>query len=211
MAGKPQTSVDWDLIERDYRVGIKTVRQIAKEHGVSHTAIAKRAEKFGWARDMKEKVQVAAEAIVATALVAKTVSTETTLTEAATIKGYSQIVADVDLQQREDLKLAIDTTRTMLQELAVLADPQFRETLEWLRDNMDKSGKDDETGREIRDRMKEAYEYIISLSGRVKMAKEIAGTYGVYGPLQRKVFGLDTEKKNDSEVDSLLLRIGKAE
>jgi hypothetical protein len=42
--------VDWELIEKDYRAGIKTLRQIGGECGVSHTAIMKRADKGNWTR-----------------------------------------------------------------------------------------------------------------------------------------------------------------
>jgi hypothetical protein len=47
-AGKKH--VDWELVEKDFRAGIKTVRQIAEERGVSHTAILKRARRDGWER-----------------------------------------------------------------------------------------------------------------------------------------------------------------
>ena len=36
---------DWEKIEADYRAGIKTLRQIAGEHGVTHGAINKRAQR----------------------------------------------------------------------------------------------------------------------------------------------------------------------
>ena len=41
---------DWEKIEADYRAGIKTLRQIAGEHGVTHGAINKRAKRDGWSR-----------------------------------------------------------------------------------------------------------------------------------------------------------------
>ncbi len=203
-AAKP--SVDWELIEKEYRVGIKTIRQLAKDYGVSHTAIQKRAKKFGWVQDLSEKIQTTAQTLVAKGMVARSVSTETTLTDAATVKVYSGIVADVDLQQREDLQLAINTQRIMLQELALLADPKFAEHLERLGEIMDTT-YENASGNVVKDKVNELYRYIISLSGRVKMAKEIAGAYGVYHPLQRKAFGLDAEKGTKSEFEDMLRRI----
>ncbi len=42
---------DWERIALDYRAGIKTLRQIAEEHGITHGAINKRAKRDGWERD----------------------------------------------------------------------------------------------------------------------------------------------------------------
>ena len=42
--------LDWEAIEADYRAGRCSVRDIAARHGVSHTAINKRARAEGWAR-----------------------------------------------------------------------------------------------------------------------------------------------------------------
>ena len=52
---------DWEKIEADYRAGIKTLRQIAGEHGVSHVAINKRAKRDGWSRDLSAKIAAKAE------------------------------------------------------------------------------------------------------------------------------------------------------
>ena len=77
--------VDWELIEKHYRAGIKTVRQLATEYGVSHTAIQKRATKFGWTRDLSEKVQQTAKYLGATQVVAKSVATDSKLSDAQTM------------------------------------------------------------------------------------------------------------------------------
>lgn len=44
--------IDWEKIELDYRAGIKTLRQIADEHGISNPAISKRAKRDDWSRDL---------------------------------------------------------------------------------------------------------------------------------------------------------------
>ncbi|MFP4104830.1 MAG: hypothetical protein ACLFVU_01975 [Phycisphaerae bacterium] len=55
-----QNKPDWEAIERAYRAGSLSIRNIADQHGVSDTAIRKRATKHGWQRDLTEKVQKAA-------------------------------------------------------------------------------------------------------------------------------------------------------
>jgi len=42
--------VDWVEIERDYRAGTMSIRELAAWYGISDTAIRKRAKRDGWAR-----------------------------------------------------------------------------------------------------------------------------------------------------------------
>jgi len=57
----PKKDIDWEAIQREYRAGILSVREIATMHGVSHTAINKRAKKDSkhWQRDLTKKIQAA--------------------------------------------------------------------------------------------------------------------------------------------------------
>lgn len=50
-------TTDWEAIEREYRAGQLSVSEIGRQHGVSHTAINKRAKKEGWTRDLTAKVR----------------------------------------------------------------------------------------------------------------------------------------------------------
>jgi hypothetical protein len=200
--------IDWELIERDYRAGLKTLRQMADEYGVSHVTIAQRAKRYSWERDLEKKIQQAAKN-KATRAEANKSANKDLKTDAQVVEVYADVVASVDLLQREDVKLAIDNTRSQLQELVALGDPMFRERLEALGEEFDESGPTPNGGWKV-DKKKELYDYIISLAGRVKMAKEIAGSHGVYIPLQRKIFGLDNEKQQTSDIDLLLKRINES-
>lgn len=213
MAGEAaKKHVDWELIEKDYRAGIKTLRQIAEERGVSHVAIQKRAKTYGWTRDLSEKIQAKAKEKVTKAAVTKQryqeglETKEAKLTDAQVVDKYADIVASVDQIQREDVKLAIDNSRSQLQELVTLGNPRFTEILEEIADAFDESGPTANGGWKT-DKTNELYRYIISLAGRVKMAKEIAASHGVYIPLQRKIFGLDAEKKSTGEFEEMLRRV----
>jgi uncharacterized protein YjcR len=43
--------IDWNAIERDYRCGSLSLRELAAKHGCSHSAIANFAGRHGWTRD----------------------------------------------------------------------------------------------------------------------------------------------------------------
>jgi len=54
---------DWLEIEGDFRAGVKSLREIANEHGLTEGAIRKRAKRDGWLRDpsgtKRERVKAA--------------------------------------------------------------------------------------------------------------------------------------------------------
>lgn len=217
--------VDWELIEKDYRAGIKTVRQIAEERGISHTAINKKAKQFAWERDLEKRVQTKAKNKVSRQLVSKVVSTETQLSDAQVVEVYSDVVASVDMIQREDVRMAVDASRGHLSELIALTDPAYKDKLQWvatlieraIRVKAEKGKKKPMPSQEDLDALLESFhdlaeiyalfKYTTTLHSRVKLAKEIAASHGVYIPLQRKIFGLDTEKKSTGEFEEMLRQV----
>lgn len=67
MASKPDTAdkkpaTDWEAIEKDYRLGQLTVREIARRFDVSHTSITRKAEKLGWMRDLSDEIRAKTQA-----------------------------------------------------------------------------------------------------------------------------------------------------
>lgn len=202
-------AVDWLIVEKDYRAGIKTLRQIADEHGITHGAINKRAKRDGWDRDLSGKIQAKAESLVSKAVVSSEVSREKLATERQIVEANAHAVAHVDLTNRKDVLRGMDVSRQHIDELAALNDPAFRERLEWLGQIMDESGKDEETGRAVKDKVNELYRYIIDMPGRVKMAKEVAAAVGVYVPMMRKIYKLDADANSAaSSVEDMLRKLG---
>jgi len=196
---------DWRAIEREYRAGIKTLRQIASEHGITHGAINKRAKQEDWPRDLSAKIKAAAESKVSKALVSRVESTNDVVTERQVVEANAEIVAQADLINRKDVLLALSVSRSQLGEVAELGEPEFRERLIALGDAMDTSTP------QRADKDNELYRYIISLAGRVKLSKDIAASHGVYIPMQRKILKLDAEgDRNQSNLDALLAKINAA-
>lgn len=54
--------VDWAAVERDYRTGSLTDRELGRLYGCSHTAVQKHAKAGGWQRDLSAAVRSAARA-----------------------------------------------------------------------------------------------------------------------------------------------------
>lgn len=54
--GSGRKRTDWEAIERDYRAGMLSIREIAKVHDISDKAIRNKAKEHGWERDLSEKI-----------------------------------------------------------------------------------------------------------------------------------------------------------
>lgn len=112
---KPQ--IDWERIELDYRAAVKTLRQIADEHGISHGAINKRAKRDGWERNLSEKIQAKADALVSKAVVSKEVSKEGRIAESSVIEANALTQAGVRLAHRADIERTRRLCMSQMQEL----------------------------------------------------------------------------------------------
>lgn len=188
MSEKPENiAPDWERIELDYRAGIKTLRQIAAEHGISHGAINKRAKRDGWERDLSAKIHAKADALVSKAAVSTPVSMETKVAERQVIEANAQGIAEVLLGQRRDIQRAKTIAMRLLDELELQAGRENVELLEALGDLL---RDEDEHGR---DKLNDLYQRIISLPERAKTMKALADSLRVCVDMQRQAFGLDAK------------------
>lgn len=202
---KAKSAPDWERIELDYRAGIKTLRQIADENGITHGAINKRAKRDGWERDLSEKIQSKADALVSKALVSKPVSTETKVAERQIVDANAQAVADVRLSQRKLIQRKQAIVASLMDELEEQVGPENAALLADLGEMM---RSPDDAGQ---DKLNDLYRKVISLPERAKTAKTLAETLRITVDMERQAFGMDkdVEKKSDA-LESLLGRIASS-
>jgi hypothetical protein len=160
------TKPDWEAIESAYRAGLMSIREIASQHGITHGAINKRAKKDGWERDLKAKIKAKADALVSKREVSTQVSTEKALSERILIEANAEVIANVRMEHRGDIRRARAITNALFDELgAECAD------VESLRKLGDIMLDPDDNGR---DRLNEIYQSIISMPERVKSVKALS-------------------------------------
>lgn len=193
-------SPDWERIELDYRAGIKTLRQIAEEHGISHVAVNKRAKRDGWSRDLAAKIQAKADELVTKSMVTTPVTSEARIAEKAVIDANAQAVADIRLAHRHDIRRARKLTNSLLAELEQQTDPR---TLEMLAELGELLRKEDDIGQ---DRRNDLYMKVISLSERSKTMKTLADSLRAVVDMERTAFSMDKDQGPVSDPLTSLLK-----
>ncbi|HGP4151377.1 TPA: hypothetical protein ACLMQK_004090 [Yersinia enterocolitica] len=184
------TKPDWEAIESAYRAGLMSIREIASQHGITHGAINKRAKRDGWERDLKAKIKAKADALVSK----REVSTGKALSERILIEANAEVIANVRMEHRGDIRRAREITNALFDELgAECAD------IESLRKLGELMLQPDENGR---DRLNEVYQSIIALPERVKAVKALSDAMKNLIGLERQAYDIG-EDKGDNVVSKL--------
>jgi hypothetical protein len=119
---------DWQAIEMAYRVGMLSVREIARQHKLTEGAIRKRATKGAWERDLSEQVRQRVRA----ELVRSEVRTENAVhqVERQGSEASAATVVALVREHRSDIKRKRDLASTLYAQLAAAVGS--RETFERL-------------------------------------------------------------------------------
>ena len=104
---------DWEAIEREFRAGQISIREIANKHGCSDTAIRKKMKVLGVERDLTQKVSEK----VRTDLVRNEVRTANPLTEKEIIEGAASVAVEVVRGHRVRLKHGCSVVAKLFKQL----------------------------------------------------------------------------------------------
>lgn len=185
---QPAKKADWERIETDYRAGVKSLREIAGEHGISEGAIRKRAKRDGWVRDLAEKIQQRAEDLVRTQAVRTEVRSEQRATERQVIEANAEAVATVKMAHRGDISRARSIVNGLLDELQEMVGSDNAALLQELGFLL---RREDENGK---DRLNDLYQQIISLPGRSKAMKDLTASLQSLVTMERTAYGMDKDE-----------------
>ena len=99
MSGK-RKQVDWEAIEREFRAGMLSLREIGRRHDVTEGAIRKKAKAQDWQRALADKVRTA----VREKLVRGDGTQDQRATDAEIVEAASELGKEVQLTHRKDLQ-----------------------------------------------------------------------------------------------------------
>ena len=199
----PETSrqpKDWDLIEKDWRAGVKTKQQMAKEYGVSRAAMDKRFDKLGITRDLGGKIRAKAESLVAQSAVTIDPA-EAAASEREIVEVNAQMQSTIILSHRRDIQRTRALAMSLLEELEIQTD-----NLQLLHELAEVICQPDDKGQNKR---LELFEKVMSLGSRSSTMKTMADTLRTLISMERQAFGLD-DKDGEGEstgVEDVIKRV----
>lgn len=173
-----RAEIDWEAIERDYRLGQLTVREIARRNGIAASSITRRAARDGWVRDLTDEVR--------------------RRTRAELLRNAPSATPERNTPTREDVDVAVKTNVQLVREhrsdiganrsAVTKLIKELHDTITHIDDIEDDiieaTADDKDTKR--RARMLAA----VALPSRANVAHTLAGALKTLIPLERQAFNL---------------------
>lgn len=206
-------NIDWDSIEKEFRAGIKSVRQIAKTYSVSEKAIRLKADQFGWVRDLSSSIRaMAAQKVREQELrknSAKEQPDESADIDEQIIEENANIQAAVIRSHRKDIGKARSITQLIFQELEVaVLNPEQLEHFAELRATFTKAQGEDGDQQEVNQKLLDFYTKIMELPQKASALDKLANTLTKLVTLERTVFGINDDSDKPKEtLESFLAQI----
>jgi hypothetical protein len=126
-----RSDIDWEAIERDYRIGQLSLRQIAEKHEVTLSAIVRRAKKYEWVRDLSDQVRAQTKAaLIQAALVEQSKQSaqehvreklaESVQSDAVSIQVAAAANVHIITEHRRDIQKEAERTRKLAEKIDTL-------------------------------------------------------------------------------------------
>lgn len=181
-----ENAIDWDSIEKQFRVGQKSNKQLAEEFGVQPSSIGRRAEKYGWVQDKAQEVDAVTNSLLIQSVSGNANPNATP--SALEVKAAGQANADVIMGHRKGLLREADLSAKFMGHIEAAADamPSMDEILKFIREA---SPEESENGDKAFDMLRRA-------AGRSQLIddfKKVVETRERVRKGQREAFGIDKE------------------
>jgi len=175
-------SVDWERVEADYCAGIKSLREIAAEHGTKEGTIRYRAKAQDWVRDISAKVAAKAQQISRKEDSRSISRSEKAISERELVEASAQAIVHVKLSHRKSISRQRELVERLLQELeAQTGDTDLFDQLGELMHSPDDKGMD---------KLNDIYKKVIATPQRIDSLKKLAETLKHLIYLEREAFDI---------------------
>lgn len=188
--GKLKT--DWDAVERDFRTGKFTLRELGNKYGVSHAAVGKKARDNQWQQDLTEQIRQATNAKLTAELVSNEVD-KGFHAVSETVQAMAEVNAIVIRGHRKDAAATRNVAAALLDELASQAMlVEHQELLAAILAGSGAEPKDEARARAV------VYK-ALDVGSRISSIKALSETFTKVQAMERTAFKLDNEPTKPPE------------
>lgn len=179
------TESDWTLVEKDYRAGLLSDRQIGEKYGVSHGSVQQQAKKRGWSRNLIGRSVAKAEEKLAREELATKLASETKVaSEKELVDSTSDALVEVMRGHRSDASRLRRVVTALLEKVeAIVKESELFEQIG------DLCAAPDEKGI---DKINDLYRKVIELPAQTDTTKKLAETMKILIELERKIFKIES-------------------
>ncbi len=191
--GVAKRKTDWEAVERDYRTGKYTLRELETKHGADDGLISRKAKKSGWTQDLAIAIKQATSAKLAEQLVSKEVS-KNQQNVSNTIDAAATMGMNVILGHRKGLKHITGIKEQLLAQIEQAAANMVN-----LADVIEMVRNPDENGI---DRANDALKKAMGRSALVDDLKKLADVDEKVRKGEREAFSIDSEPEDTATAAS---------
>ncbi|MNZ90526.1 hypothetical protein D3C78_1094910 [compost metagenome] len=211
MAGSERRQIDWEAVERDYRVGQLSLRALATKHATTPGAISKKAKAKGWVQDASQEVRERTRAAMIKAPAVERAAKETPNGNTVSSGGNTPTQEDIEVavqtnlvvmgRHRKDIAHGHRIVGLLFSQLEEAA--QSRAELE---EAIEEECQGDENGQR-RGRMLKA----ISLPVHAGVIRDLSTALKNLIPLERQAYNLDEVSSEESFEERLARLVGDSQ
>jgi len=189
-----ENSIDWELVEKEYRLGQFSLRRIAAQFDIQPSAISRKAKKEGWVQDKSEQVKILSDNQLILSNTHK--ATEKATPTKAEIEEAATARTNKVLDHRADILRSRNLLMLLIGELEITTgNLDLFEKLGELMYTIE--GESTEAQQAAQAKRIEVFNRIISTSSRIDSFKKAVDTLEKLVNLEGKVWRLEYESKQD--------------
>lgn len=179
---KKRRRTDWEAVERDYRTGKFTLRELEAKHGADNGLISRQAKKYGWTQDLSKAIKAATNAKLVEQLVSKEISSAQQKVS-TTVLAAAEMNKDVILGHRKDIRMLREIAVDLADELHQIGKVDLKSIASML--------EDDSLTQEQVASLREGIAAVTKLPTRILGVQRLSQAIGRVQALERQAFGLD--------------------
>jgi hypothetical protein len=173
---------DWEAVERDYRTGQFTLRELEAKHGADNGLISRKAKKDGWSQDLSKAIKAATNAKLVEELVSKEISNSQQKVS-NTVLAAAELNKEVILGHRRDIKFLRNMAFDMAEELQQIGKVDLKGMASML--------ESDDLNQEQLSALRDGVNALTKLPVRILSVQRLAQTVTRVQALERQAHGLD--------------------